>query len=80
MAGQYASLRKLPPELHAEATKLVAEVMASATLVALTERESVIAKLRNAAPGASMVEAFMDDASDFLDIRGNLVEWALPKE
>lgn len=79
MAGQFAAMRTLPPEQHKAATRLVAEVMASMALRSLSEPESVIAILRNAVPDAPLPEAFLSEASDFLDIRGDLTEWATAK-
>lgn len=77
MAGEFAQLRKLPPELHEQAIRLVAEVMASTAIQALTEREKVIHIFRAGDQNAPSFEAFRQEASDFLDIRGDLVEWIL---
>jgi len=80
MTGEYASLRLLPQELHAKATALVAEVMASATIQAVQEPQRLIALLRKIDPAGPTTAAFVDEASDFLDIRGDLIEWAVPKK
>lgn len=77
MAGEYRALRVLPDELHEKAVKLVAEVMASVAVQALTEPQELIALLKSAAPNESMVKAFESKASDFLDIRGDLVQWII---
>jgi hypothetical protein len=79
MTGEFASMRRLSPEMHAGATRLVAEAMASATARALMAdgRDEVLERLRKADPSAPIVDAFIDQASDFLDIRGDLTEWAV---
>jgi len=77
MAGQFASMRKLPKAQHEAATRLVAEVMASMAIQALTEPQTVLATLQAADQSRPSTEAFLEQASDFLDIRGDLVEWAV---
>ena len=79
MTGEFASMRTLPSEMHAGATRLVAEAMASATLRALLpeERDGVLGRLRDADQGAPVANVFIDQASDFLDLRGDLTEWAV---
>ena len=73
MTGEFASMRSLSPEMHAGATRLVAEAMASATVRVLSPdgRDEVIARLRATDQRASVTEAFLGQASDFLDIGGD---------
>ena len=79
MSGQFESMRSLPPELHEAATRLVAEAMASGAVEAISDPHAINERLARLAADSSVVDAFIDRASDFVDIRGDLVEAFLPE-
>jgi len=70
----YEALRRLTPEQHEAATKLVAEAMASIAFEALSEPQTVLADIRKHSD-KPLPEAFKERAADFLDIRGDLTDF-----
>lgn len=70
----YEALRRLTPEQHEAAVKLLSEAMASAAMEALMEPAALKEAFQKI--GAKpLPEAFVERASDFLDIRGDLTEF-----